>query len=134
MKQVRSNWRMAILVCRKCTKKVGGGFGPKGNTALVRALRSEAGLAKGRKATTGVIEVGCLKICPKHAVTVVDTARPGEWLVVKAGTDVAEVAERLGLIPDSLSRAKSRDRPSTAEATDVGFSAPLEGVSRLRST
>ena len=32
-----------------------------------------------------------------------------------------------------LSRAKSRDRPSEAEAADAGFSTSLEGVPRLRS-
>ena len=97
VKTVRANWRQAILVCRKCSKKVGGGFGAKGRTPLAKALRDEAGLAKGRKAAAGVIEVGCLKICPRHAVTVVDAARPGEWLVVKPGTAASEVAGRLGL-------------------------------------
>ncbi|TVV71595.1 hypothetical protein [Sphingomonas solaris] len=97
MKTVRANWRTTILVCRKCSKKLGGGFGPKGRTDLARALRDEAGLGKGRKAEAGVLEVECLKICPKHAVTVVDTARPGEWLVVKPETPLAEVAARLGL-------------------------------------
>lgn len=96
MKSVRAEWRKAVLICRKCTKKVGGGFGTKGRTPLVKALRAELGVAKGRKAAIGLVEVDCLKICPKHAVTVVDTARPGEWLVVKAGTGVADVAAWLG--------------------------------------
>jgi len=92
---VRSDWRGAILVCRKCGKKLGGGFGPKGRTGLAKALRKEIGGGKGRKAKMGVIEVGCLDICPKDAVTVVDTRRPGEWLIVEAGTPVGEVADRL---------------------------------------
>ncbi|MFZ2983371.1 MAG: (2Fe-2S) ferredoxin domain-containing protein, partial [Sphingobium sp.] len=36
---VRSNWKTAILVCRKCSKKVDGGFGPKGNQPLGKALK-----------------------------------------------------------------------------------------------
>lgn len=106
MKTVRANWRHAVLVCRKCSKKIGGGFGPKGRTPLAKALRDEAGGGKGRKATAGIVEVGCLKICPKHAVTVVDAARPAEWLVVKAGMPAAEVAMQLGLGgSDSVPRA-----------------------------
>lgn len=92
---IRSDWRGAILVCRKCGKKAGGGFGPKGKTSLAKALRTEIGGGKGRKAKIGVVEVGCLGVCPKHAVTMVDTRRPGEWLIVKTGTPVEEVAARL---------------------------------------
>ncbi len=111
MKPVRANWRTAILVCRKCSKKVGGGFGAKGRTPLVKALREEVGIAKGRKATVGLVEVDCLKICPKHAVMVVDAANPGAWLAVKAGTPIDAVAERLGLggAGDTFSRGRSGD-------------------------
>lgn len=97
MKRVKANWRTTILVCRECSKKVGGGFGPKGRTPLVKALRAELGLAKGRKADAGVIEVDCLKICPKRAITVVDGARPRDWLIVEPGTPIADVAALLGL-------------------------------------
>lgn len=92
---VRSDWRGAILVCRKCGKKLGGGFGPKGKISLAKALRKEMGGGKGRKARIGIIEVGCLGICPKGAVTMVDTRRPDEWLLVRAGTPVEDVAARL---------------------------------------
>jgi len=95
---VRSNWENALLVCRKCGKKLGGGFGPKGKTGLAKALRKATGGRKGRKARLGIVEVGCLGVCPKGAVTMVDTARPGEWLLVRQGTSAEEVAERLGLI------------------------------------
>ncbi|WP_156678416.1 hypothetical protein [Sphingomonas profundi] len=100
MKQVRANWRTTILVCRKCSKKIGGGFGPKGRTSLVKALRREARLAKGRKAAAGIVEVPCLKVCPRYAVTVVDGAHPDAWLVVEAGTPIDGVAARLGLVAD----------------------------------
>jgi predicted metal-binding protein len=92
---VRSDWRGAILVCRKCGKKLGGGFGPKGKTSLAKALRKAIGGGKDRKAKLGVVEVGCLDICPKGGVTVVDTRRPSEWLIVEAGTPVEDVVERL---------------------------------------
>jgi predicted metal-binding protein len=95
VKTVGAGWRNAILVCRKCSKKVGGGFGPKGRTPLAKALRDEAGLGKGRKAAAGVVEVGCLKICPKQAVMLVDAARPGKWLVVARGTPIEEVVAQL---------------------------------------
>jgi predicted metal-binding protein len=94
VKQVRSDWSGAVLVCGKCSKKLGGGFGPKGRERLAKALRGEAGFGKGRKADVGVVEVKCLGLCPKNAVTVVDTRRPGEWLVVAAGDDVGKLAAR----------------------------------------
>jgi predicted metal-binding protein len=95
---VRSEWRGVVLVCGKCTRKVKGGFGPKGTMPLVKALRRWAGKGKGRKARIGAYEVPCLKICPKHAVTVVDGAEPGKWRIVPAGTPVEAVAEQLGLV------------------------------------
>ena len=93
---VSSRWRGAVLVCRKCSKKLKGGFGPDGKQPIAKALRKALDGGKGRKARMGIIEVGCLDICPKGAVTVIDTAHPDEWLIVKAGTPVEELAERLG--------------------------------------
>ena len=92
MKRARSGWGGVILVCGKCSKKIGGGFGPKGIDRLAKALRAAPGLGKGRKAAVGVIETKCLGLCPKKAVTFVDTRRPGEWLVVAPGEDVAALA------------------------------------------
>jgi len=102
---VRSEWRAAILVCRKCTRKLDGGFGPKGETRLAKALRKLIGGKKGRKARCGVVEVGCLGLCPKGAVTVIDSRHPDEWLVIPAGTPVAEIAARLGLGTDEVQPA-----------------------------
>lgn len=101
MKRARSHWTGAILVCGKCSKKIDGGFGPKGHTRLAKALRGEPGFGKGRKAGIGVVETKCLGICPKAAVTVVDSRRPGEWLVVPEGADVAELARSFREGPDS---------------------------------
>ena len=94
---VAARWRAAVLVCGKCSKKVGGGFGPKGRTALAKLLRKRAGKGKARRLPYGVVETGCLKLCPKDAVVVIDGRRPGDWLLVRPGSTVEEVAARLGL-------------------------------------
>ena len=60
-KTVSSNWQNAVLVCRKCSRKIDGGFGPDGRKPLAKALRKHLGLKKGRKAPVGIIEVGCLE-------------------------------------------------------------------------
>ena len=57
-----------------------------------------AGLGRGRKAGAGVVEVDCLKVCPKRAVVVVDAAAPRRLLVVTPDTPVPDLARRLGLI------------------------------------
>lgn len=91
---VPADWSNVVLVCGKCSKKVGGGFGPKGKVALAKALRVKG---KPRRAPYGVIETKCLKLCPKGAVVVVDGRHPGDWLLVRPGTPLDEVSERLGL-------------------------------------
>lgn len=85
---IRSHWDAALLVCGKCSKKIGGGFGLRGKRSLTKALRDEPGFGKGRKAAIGVVETRCLGICPKGAVTLVDSRRPGRWRIVPAGADV----------------------------------------------
>jgi hypothetical protein len=95
---VSSRWRGAVLVCGKCSKKVGGGFGEKGRTPLAKGLRRLLGLGKGRKATLGVVETKCLGVCPKAAVCLIDTRRPGEWRLVRPGSDLAALAD--SLVPD----------------------------------
>jgi predicted metal-binding protein len=94
---VRSNWSNAILVCSKCSKKLDGGFGPKGKAPLAKALRKHLGLKKGRKGAAGIVEVKCLGVCPRGAVTVVNGAQAREWLLVPGGADLDEVATELGL-------------------------------------
>jgi len=93
---VRSRWQGAILVCKKCSKKLHGGFGPGGKQPIAKALRKALDGGKHRKARIGIVEVGCLDICPKGAVTLIDTAHPDQWLIVQAGTAMEDVAERLG--------------------------------------
>lgn len=97
---VRSNWQNAVLVCRKCSKKLDGGFGRDGDERLAKALRRHLSLKKGRKAAAGVIEVDCLGICPKGAVTVVNGAQSRDWLLVRPDADLDELARELGLNTD----------------------------------
>jgi len=90
-----SRWQGSVLVCGKCSKKLGGGFGDKGRTPLVKLLRQALGVKKGRKADRGVVEVKCLGVCPKNAVVVVDGAHTGRWMLVPAGTEADEVVASL---------------------------------------
>lgn len=94
---VRANWSKSVLVCSKCSKRLDGGFGPKGKFSLAKALRKHLGLKKGRKADAGIVEVKCLGVCPRGAVTVIDGDRPREWMLVPKGTEIEEVSEALGL-------------------------------------
>lgn len=96
-REVRSRWSKAVLVCAKCSKKLDGGFGDSGKP-LAKALRKHLKIRSGPKGAAGVVEVKCLDVCPKGAVVVVDSARPGEWLLVRPGDDLDMVATRLGLI------------------------------------
>lgn len=96
---IRSNWQNAVLVCRKCEKKLDGGFGPDGDARLAKALKRHLSLKKGRKAAVGIVEVSCLGVCPKGAVTVVNGAASRDWLLVRPGADLDELAQALGLPP-----------------------------------
>ncbi len=95
--RVRSNWETSILVCTKCSKKLRGGFGKKRQTSLHKLLRAAVG--KGRKADIGIVPVKCLGVCPKNAVTMVDSRRPREWTIVPGGTPVEDVIASLAAIP-----------------------------------
>lgn len=99
MKTVRSGWSRTLLVCAKCSKKLGGGFGPNGKLPLAKALRKELGVRKGRKATMGIVEVKCLGVCPKNAVTVVDASDGHEWKLVHAGASMEAIVAGLDLAP-----------------------------------
>lgn len=100
-KRARSDWTEVVLVCRKCSKKLDGGFGEDGDEKLSKVLRKAVkaqGGGKGRKARVGVIEVGCFDVCPKNAVVAVRASNPGDWVVVPRGAPTATVTERLGLV------------------------------------
>ena len=82
------------MVCGKCSRKLHGGFGKKNKHDLANLLRDEL-KAAGRRREVRVVEVGCLKLCPKRAVTAVSSARPGQVLAVPCGADPAQVLARL---------------------------------------
>lgn len=94
---VRSDWSTAILVCAKCTKKLDGGFGKKGKRPLAKMLRKALGLSGFRKSRMGVVEVRCLGVCPRGAVTLIDARRPYRWHLVPQGSDVDALVRELGL-------------------------------------
>jgi hypothetical protein len=89
--------REIVLICRKCSKKLGGGFGKGGKERLAKGLRRHLGTGKGRKAQIAVFETGCFDICPKRRVTVSRGSRPDERLLVAPGTPFEEIADRLNL-------------------------------------
>lgn len=96
-RSVPSHWKSVVLVCRKCSKKLGGGFGPSGDERLAKALRKHLSLKKSRKAAAGIIETDCLGLCPKGAVTVINGADSREWLLVRPGADLDALATELGI-------------------------------------
>lgn len=86
IERVQAPWEGVALVCRKCSKKLGGGFGPE-DEKLAKALRR--GLrAAGRRRALRVVEVGCLGLCPKRAVTVAVSSDPAALHAVPRGTSV----------------------------------------------
>lgn len=99
IKTAKTKWRDVVLVCKKCQKKLDGGFGPHGDKTLKKALKKYLipDEGKGRKAELAVIETGCFDICPKNAVVAVNAANPKALLIVPTGADLFEVKARLGL-------------------------------------
>ena len=94
MTPVKAPWDGVALVCRKCSKKLGGGFGPKGKEPLAKALRS-ALKNTGHRRALRVLPVECLGLCPKRAVTVVGSKAPGHVLAVAAGANIDELVQAL---------------------------------------
>ncbi len=92
---VDAKWSHAILVCKKCSKKLKGGFGEGGKRSLSRELKARLGSKKGRKGPLGVIEVACLDVCPKKAVMLVDSRKPGVWRIVRPEADLDALATEL---------------------------------------
>ncbi|HTH97254.1 MAG TPA: hypothetical protein VL574_07525 [Stellaceae bacterium] len=98
IKQIDAEWQEIVLVCRKCSKKLEGGFGEKGEKTLAKSLRRAFGpRTKPRKATVAVVEVGCFDICPKGAVVTLRASNPSDWAVIPKGAAVDTVIDRLGL-------------------------------------
>ena len=78
-------WKLLILLCGKCARKMDGGFGHKGRDSLKSALRTEL-TARGRRRDVRIMETRCLGICPKKAVTAINACSPGVILTVPRKT------------------------------------------------
>jgi predicted metal-binding protein len=78
-------WNTVILLCGKCARKINGGYGPKKKQTLKDALRAEL-KADGRRRQVQIIEMRCIGICPKKAVTALNASSPGRILTVPKGT------------------------------------------------
>ena len=84
---VATGWTDALLICRKCSRKLDGGFGKDGRETLRRAMRGALREA-GQRSPLGLVEVTCLRLCPKHPVTTARASQPGNLLIVPKGTPV----------------------------------------------
>lgn len=83
-----------LFICRKCTKKLDGGFGADGGESLRRALWPLLRDA-GRRRSTRIVETKCLGLCPKHAVTAGTSRNPGVLLEIPRMTPAEAVLEAL---------------------------------------
>lgn len=82
-------WRIVLIVCRKCGKKLDGGFGRKRKESLKSALRPY------RQRDIRICEAACLGVCPKGGVTALNATHPGTIHVIPAGADAAEAMQTL---------------------------------------
>jgi hypothetical protein len=87
-------WRDVIILCRKCGKKCGGGFGPKRRDNLKAVLR-QALRDAGRRRLVRVMETSCLGVCPKGGVTALNATSPGIIHIIPTGTDGSEAMRTL---------------------------------------
>lgn len=102
-------WTQVVLVCRKCGKKLDGGFGGKRKDSLKSHLRQALRQA-GRRRDVRVLETACFGICPKRGVTALNATHPGTLHVIPAG---APAEEALGTL---LGDGTLRQRPGVEPA------------------
>lgn len=70
-----------VMACEKCFKRTR--IKDRLTKSLKRALKSQR---------IKVIRTRCLGVCPKDAITLHDSRRPREWVIVANGTPPDEVA------------------------------------------
>jgi predicted metal-binding protein len=99
VREIPAKWEDVLLVCSKCEKKLGGGFGKKGSSRLEKVLGKAF---KQRKRKVKILSVSCLKVCPKNAVTVVKGSNSGRAYLVYAGTDADTALGELGWVGGSI--------------------------------
>jgi predicted metal-binding protein len=97
IRKIRTRHEEVILVCRKCSKKIGGGFGPNADMRFDKAMRRELELGKGRKSRIRFLRVPCFDICAKNAVTVVKGSEPESFYVIPRGAALEDVSAMLGI-------------------------------------
>lgn len=83
-------WTELVVLCRKCSRKLDGGFGPDQDCSLRSALRDTL-REQGRRRSVRIVETKCLGVCPKKGVTMMAASRPGRVFVVPAGTAAKDV-------------------------------------------
>lgn len=83
-------WTELVVLCRKCSRKLDGGFGQDGEESLRGALR-ETLREQGRRRSVRIVETKCLGVCPKRGVTMMAGSRPGQLFVVPEGTPAKDV-------------------------------------------
>ncbi len=87
---VATGWDEVILICKKCSKKLSGGFGHGKTEPLRKALRSALKDA-GQRGKVGLVQVGCFGVCPKQAVTIAFGTAPNRLFTVPAGYSSGQV-------------------------------------------
>ena len=91
---IPTGWSDTVLICRKCSKKLKGGFGADGDDTFKQAVRRALRDA-GKRGAVGLLDAGCFGICPKRAVTISVASRPYELLVVPEGGALNEFVATL---------------------------------------
>jgi hypothetical protein len=85
-----TTWSTVLLLCGKCSRKMGGGFGPDGKDKLKPALNT-ALKDSGRRRRVRIMKTGCMGVCPENAVTTMNAAKPGRVWAVPKNTSVDTV-------------------------------------------
>lgn len=97
-------WNTVILVCGKCSRKLDGGYGPKGKATLRSALRDVL-RERGERRRVRVAETNCFGVCPKKAVVTLNATAPARLLTIPRGTGAdAALQEILSADGSTLAR------------------------------
>lgn len=78
-------WSTVILLCGKCSRKLDGGYGPKGTDTLRTTLK-DALKEQGYRRAIRVAETKCFGLCPKRAVVALNATDPSRLLTIPRGT------------------------------------------------
>ena len=73
-----------VMACEKCFRRIGA------KDRLTKPLKKAL-----KPMGIRVVRTRCLGVCPKDAVVLHDSRAPREWLIVREGTPVDEVATAL---------------------------------------